>query len=48
MHLYRLGELTLYLTDIPFIRVPINESLLYIKYQYGHVNNNRTNLNSVL
>ena len=28
MHLYRLGLLTLYsLTDIPFIRVPINESL---------------------
>ena len=29
MHLYRLGELTLYsLTDISLIRVPINESLL--------------------
>ena len=29
MHLYRLGELTLYsLADISLIRVPINESLL--------------------
>ena len=30
MHLYRLGELTLYsLTDIPLIRVPINESTVF-------------------
>ena len=30
MHLYRLGELQYYLTDISLIRVSIYENLLYI------------------
>ena len=35
MHLYRLGELTLYsLTDISLIRVPINESLMLFVYLF--------------